>query len=640
MSEESVQRNDLTFEEFLLVHQYQLQNSCVPRLYWETLYSKLHDEVFDGGSVFQIQCVQANDDNDETDNDRNCDEDLAIKQSWRVVVNTENGIKCSDKKHIYLIDHAWTCRLHESRMYLSQVAGLADRMAILMAVKTEGREQKEIIDDILREMWKYNGTYSIGNYELGTNERLPVWYIMDEFGSRIQHSDMPTFRMAPFMYGPQQIAYSIIWPVMDLENGEEVTRDYVPNIHSPERRQALLIPWVRCDFKDVSYQQPEPESSFFNAHRIHEVSPEKLENIPALPCDRKLRVCLDYPAAPELTDPRFELVDSGEEADIIWTRKSFKDYRSLYSDGRFRYINQFPSEQCVTVKDLLAVVCRRAGTGHIDTDTLDGSPKWLPVSYNLNTELPQFVSYFQHRQEKGLDNIWILKPWNLSNSADICISDNINQIVRLTESGPKIACKYISDTVTIRRDDIVSDVKVDFRFLVFLASVNPLKIYMYLPFSVRRGHKQYELKDFDDLLKHLTYVGLYNFDVYRPGMYTEEFINQFESENPDIKWSKIEVSVHQMVIELFKAASSKDPPAGIGHCPLSRAIYGIDLLFKWDKNENGEKYVQPILSEVNFACDYTSWKENYPDMLNDAFSALFFDDIKGREDRVKLITTS
>jgi hypothetical protein len=48
----------------------------------------------------------------------------------------------------------------------------------------------------------------------------------------------------------------------------------------------------------------------------------------------------------------------------------------------------------------------------------------------------------------------------------------------------------------------------------------------------------------------------------------------------------------------------------------------------------GEKYVQPMLSEVNFACDYTSWMEEYPEMLNDAFSTLFFNDIKGREDRV------
>lgn len=50
-------------------------------------------------------------------------------------------------------------------------------------------------------------------------ERVPVWYIMDEFGSRIQHSDDPTFAMAPLFYMPQQIAYTVLWPLNDLDTG-------------------------------------------------------------------------------------------------------------------------------------------------------------------------------------------------------------------------------------------------------------------------------------------------------------------------------------------------------------------------------------------------------------------------------------
>lgn len=50
-------------------------------------------------------------------------------------------------------------------------------------------------------------------------EKVPVWYIMDEFGSRVQHSSQPTCCMAPLFYTPQQIAYSVLWPLQDLENG-------------------------------------------------------------------------------------------------------------------------------------------------------------------------------------------------------------------------------------------------------------------------------------------------------------------------------------------------------------------------------------------------------------------------------------
>ena len=51
----------------------------------------------------------------------------------------------------------------------------------------------------------------------GSDDRLPVWYVMDEFGSRIQHSDNPTVRTAPFMYAPTQMAYTIMWPIQDID---------------------------------------------------------------------------------------------------------------------------------------------------------------------------------------------------------------------------------------------------------------------------------------------------------------------------------------------------------------------------------------------------------------------------------------
>lgn len=46
-----------------------------------------------------------------------------------------------------------------------------------------------------------------------------MWYIMDEFGSRIQHADVPSFATAPFFYAPQQVAYTLLWPLRDLDTG-------------------------------------------------------------------------------------------------------------------------------------------------------------------------------------------------------------------------------------------------------------------------------------------------------------------------------------------------------------------------------------------------------------------------------------
>ena len=127
-------------------------------------------------------------------------------------------------------------------------------------------------------------------------------------------------------------------------------------------------------------------------------------------------------------------------------------------------INQFPYENVITVKDLLAVVSRR----------VKESSKWLPRTYNLAYELPKFCAYFKRRENEELDNHWILKPWNLARSIDMTVTKNLNQIIRCQETGPKviklnlcfhligfiflfklkIACKYIENPVLFYREEL------------------------------------------------------------------------------------------------------------------------------------------------------------------------------------------
>lgn len=55
-------------------------------------------------------------------------------------------------------------------------------------------------------------------------------------------------------------------------------------------------------------------------------------------------------------------------------------------------LNQFPCESLLTVKDCLSAVARRVKGGP--------SPDWLPETFNLQTELPQFVRHYQQRQQR------------------------------------------------------------------------------------------------------------------------------------------------------------------------------------------------------------------------------------------------
>lgn len=115
---------------------------------------------------------------------------------------------------------------------------------------------------------------STGNQNLETEERLPIWYIMDEFGSRIQHSDEPTVRLVPFFYMAEQATYSIMFPVTDLEEHDELTRDFTEGCGADEiTKSALLFPWS-TEFSEkhllsINFEQVEPPLEYFSVSFAH-----------------------------------------------------------------------------------------------------------------------------------------------------------------------------------------------------------------------------------------------------------------------------------------------------------------------------------------------------------------------------------
>lgn len=106
-------------------------------------------------------------------------------------------------------------------------------------------------------------------------------------------------------------------------------------------------------------------------------------------------------------------------------------------------------------------------------------------------ELDKFVSYYKQREDQDLDNHWILKPWNLARSIDTTVTNNLNQIIRSQETGPKISCKYITNPVLFYREELDAKVKYDIRYIVLLRSIQPLVIYTYKVFWLRFANKYY-----------------------------------------------------------------------------------------------------------------------------------------------------
>lgn len=577
---------------------------------------KLANQVFDAGEKFSMFLI------DYEDKKREEGEPV-----FSVFVSTQSGIDASDPSHIYLIDHAWTFAPREAQDHLKLVPGLLQRMSRLMGCD-ENATEDELITYVSKYMWNYSQSYSVAN-SANVEDRLPVWYVMDEFGSAIQHSADPNFRLVPFVACPEQVAYSVLFPIQDVDHNEEVTRDFIEGslLKDEESKKALLLPWFPAKLTDYSFVQEEPDQKYFIEGHEVESLPD-LGSVKAASFDKTKvwKVYAEYKYIHEyLNNPQFTFVDDQNDADILWTTSHFKKFEEFSRLTPHKFINQFPFEHVLTVKDLLSVVCRRKlckGVKTFEEDSLETYPPWLPTTYNLKTELPKFVSYFQQREEKGFNNLWICKPWNLARGLDMHITDNLSYILRLPFTGPKIAQKYLHNPVLFSRPEI-GRVKFDVRYVVLLKSVQPLEVYAYRNFFLRFANKPFELSEFQDYEKHFTVMN-YN-DAQLCKMLHSEFIVEFEKQYPNYPWKEVEKEIFDMLHEVFECASIKGPPCGIAPNPQSRAVYAVDLMLDWQHHPRGKDKIQPKLLEVNWTPDCKRACEYYPNFYNDIFSLLFLD---------------
>ena len=85
--------------------------------------------------------------------------------------------------------------------------------------------------------------------------------------------------------------------------------------------------------KSPTYTSFEPEtpkvlSNSLQTSRENETYPEESFKASPLPADRKIKVYSEYVYIGEnLKHPRFEMVETAEEADVLWLTKSYKQFR-------------------------------------------------------------------------------------------------------------------------------------------------------------------------------------------------------------------------------------------------------------------------------------------------------------------------
>ncbi|XP_062533602.1 tubulin--tyrosine ligase-like protein 12 [Armigeres subalbatus] len=600
------------YDSFISVHKPQLQASGVPEHFWPQLYRKLKHQEFDAGASFSLLLV------DYGEEQRSHEDPI-----WTVAVSKEGGIRADDPTEIYLVDHAWTFRTDNARQQLTEHPALVNRLAIMMGLDQEDVSAPVLVSSILNDIWKWCNMYSLNGEGLTVENRMPIWYVMDELGSGILHSNTPNCRVVPFIHVTEQMTYSLLFPLEDLDEGDQLYRDFVEGVPSDSKeRDALLLPWQHTSLVEENFVQSEAPKEYFLAGHIEESLPNPDVAPPLFDGNSSLKVYSQYDMVSQyLTDPGFEVVQTPEEADILWMTSHFKQYRELSESTPNKYVNQFPFENVLTIKDLLSIVCRRMAKKSSDEqDPLVPNPKWLPVTYNLKTELVEFVSYYQNRARKGLDNHYIVKPWNLARGLDTYITKNLAQIMRLQQTGPKIVQKYIENPVLFERPEVEGRVKFDIRYVILLKSVDELSAYVYTNFFLRFANKPFELSEFDDYEKHFTVMNYSQFQLRH--MKCEEFLEQWKIQYPKHPWQSVEADICEMLKEVLQGATKVGPPSGIGASAQSRALYAVDLMLEWTE---GGTVMQPKILEVNFTPDCKRACEYYPEFYNDIFNLLFLD---------------
>ncbi|XP_010557663.1 PREDICTED: tubulin--tyrosine ligase-like protein 12 [Tarenaya hassleriana] len=443
----------------------------------------------------------------------------------------------------------------------------------------EWNPEDSLADRVLNVMWLYVLTYRLADEE--KIDETSLWYVMDELGSALMHSDEPNFRVAPFLFMPNgnlesAVSYSLLWPIRNTHKDDECTRDFLSGIGEDKQRSARLTAWFHTPknyfIHEFEKYQQKLQSQSFQTLPVKPPVTRSIHNNDGSP----LRVYTDVPQVEEfLTRPEFVITNEPKDADIIWTSMQVdEETKKAVGITDSQYINQFPFEACLVMKHHLAETIQKA----------HGLPKWLQPTYNLETQLSQFIGDYSVRKRDGLNNLWILKPWNMARTIDTSITDNLSAIIRMMETGPKICQKYIELPALFEKK------KFDMRYIVLLRSIDPLEIFLADVFWVRLSNNPYSLEkhSFFEYETHFTVMNYGRRLNHKP---TAEFVRDFEQEH-NVKWPDIHEKVRKMIRAVFEAAAFVHPEM---HSPNSRAMYGVDVML--------DSSFEPKILEVTYCPD-------------------------------------
>ena len=121
----------------------------------------------------------------------------------------------------------YICKERETKGFLPnlKVINGIDASIAEMPARNKIRDALEIME----KLSLIASVYVVGQ---GINSQ-PVWYVNDEVGTIISHSDTPNVRMRSFIHSPsnsmiegtERLEVSIVWPITDIKDRQALMKD-------------------------------------------------------------------------------------------------------------------------------------------------------------------------------------------------------------------------------------------------------------------------------------------------------------------------------------------------------------------------------------------------------------------------------
>ncbi|KAJ1735119.1 hypothetical protein LPJ61_000713 [Coemansia biformis] len=164
---------------------------------------------------------------------------IAISVAGAVVVDGDLHARIDVDESTWAIEDGTLC--------VSLVKREAERwpVALVGEQHIDPRAHQNHLQRVLRELWRYFQGYDYLTQHAGhTLAKRTNWYIQDEVGLAVAHSDSPNVRCFPFLYLDSTGAmtpFSVLWPIAPVLRGDMLLRDYCPRwLSDPAQRMGYL----------------------------------------------------------------------------------------------------------------------------------------------------------------------------------------------------------------------------------------------------------------------------------------------------------------------------------------------------------------------------------------------------------------